>query len=257
MATTPKDPPPAIVPKDAPGTSVISWQEELAKLAVVTAETEKPSGNWVSFKSGVLTINDSVMKGNEVDCVVIHSIFENQLYKGRYDANNPSTPICFAFSETEDDLKPHPDSPEPQAESCDVCPNNVWGSDPDGGRGKACKNVRRLALVAASDLDAEKIPKADVVLAKLPVTSVRNWSTYASQIANVLKLPPLAVITKMNVEPDAKTQFQVNFALMDKITDGAIIQALLNKRKDTTPMIFAPYTKQVEVPAGAATPRKY
>jgi len=54
----------------------------------------------------------------------------------------------------------------------------------------------------------------------------------------------------MSVEPDAKTQFQVNFKLVDKIEDGAIIQALLNKRKDSTALVFAPYDKpQPQAPA--------
>jgi hypothetical protein len=225
------------------GTEVVDWQSQLASMAIETAAAEKPSGNWVSFKGGQLTINGTSMPKNQVDCVVLQSIFENQLYEDRYDPNNPQPPICYAMSETDDDLKPHADSAKPQAESCEVCPNNVWGSDPGGGKGKACKNVRRLAIISATDLDVDKLPSAEVALAKLPVTSVKNWSTYASQIANVLKLPPLAVISNMSVEPDPKTQFQVNFQLVDKITDGAVIQALLNKRKDSTPLIFAPYDK--------------
>ena|SRR5436190_1039353 len=250
-----KDPAPAIVPKDGPGTAVMNWQEELSKLAVATAEAEKPSGNWISFKGGFMTLNDMQMKNNEVNCVVVHSIFENQLYQDRYDPNNPATPICYALSEIEDDLRPHKDSPEPQSESCSTCSKNAWGSDPQGGKGKACKNVRRLALVSADDLTVDKLPKAEVAMAKMPVTSVRNWSTYASQLANVLKVPPLAVITNMSVAPDPKTQFQVNFQLVDKIADGAIIQALLNKRRVTTPLIFMPYT--ATVPAAPAQPRKY
>jgi len=237
------------------GTAVIDWQAELAKMAVKTAEAEKPSGNWVSFRGGQLTIGGNPMPKNQVDCVVIQSIFENQLYEDRFDPNNPQPPICYALSETDDDLKPHPESAKPQAATCAECPNNAWGSDPGGGKGKACKNVRRLAIVAASDLDVAKLPTAEVALAKLPVTSVKNWSTYASQIANVLKLPPLAVISSMSVEPDPKTQFQVNFALVDKITDGAVIQALLDKRRDSTPLVFSAYDKPQPKVEGAA--RKY
>jgi hypothetical protein len=145
------------------------------------------------------------------------------------------------LAEKDEDLKPHPDSEEPQTASCEVCTKNAWGSDPGGGKGKACKNVRRLAMVSANDL--EDLSKAEVAIAKLPVTSVKNWSTYANQISSVLKIPPLAVITQMSVEPNAQTQFQVHFELLDKITDGGQITALLNKRKDSNTMIFAPYTK--------------
>src|SRR5215831_959472 len=225
-------------------TAVVDYIAELNKLTVQTQEAEKPSGMWVSFKGGVLSIGGNPMKGNKTEAIIIHSVFENQLYEGKFDPNNPTTPVCYALSESDDDLKPHPDSLKPQATSCAECPNNAWGSDPGGGRGKACKNVRRLAMVSASDL--EDLGKAEVAIAKLPVTSVKNWSTYASQIANVLKLPPLAVITEMSVEPDAKTQFQVNFRLVDKISDGPKLQQLLSKRKDVTPLIFSGYDKPQE-----------
>ena len=230
-------------------TALASWQEELNKLAVETAEAEKPSGNWVSFKNGILSIGGNPMKNNKVEIAVLQSVFENQWYKERFDPNNPTAPHCYALSESDDDLKPHPDSAEPQSPTCDVCPKNEWGSDPAGGKGKACKNVRRLAMIHKADLSAEKVPKAEVAVAKLPVTSVRNWATYAHQIANVLKLPPLGVITEMQVEPDAKTQFQVNFSLVDRIEDGAVIQALLNRRRDIQSLIFAPYDKPTEAQA--------
>lgn len=231
----------------APGTAVVSWQEELAKMAVATAEAERPSGNWVSFKGGRLSIGGNPMKDDKVKAVVIESMFENQWYKERYDADNPQSPSCYAIDTIEDNLKPHADSEEPQAATCAECPKNVWGSDPGGGRGKACKNVRRLAMLSANDLGA--ISKAEVAMAKLPVTSVGNWSTYANQVASVLKLPPLAVITEMAVTPSSKTIFQVNFELVDKITDGAVIQQLLAKRKDVLPLLRTGYPKNVLTPA--------
>jgi hypothetical protein len=245
--------PPEIVQKS---TAVVDWKEQLSKLAVAVQEAEKPAGNWISFKSGILAIGGQPIKGNTVKLVIINSLFENQFYANKYDPNNQQPPVCYAFGETDDDLRPHPESAEIQNEKCEGCPRNEWGSDRDGGKGKACKNVRRLAMISATDLESpETVAKAEVALAKLPVTSVKNWSTYANQIANVLRVPPLAVITEMSVEPDAKTQFQVNFTLIDRIEDGAIIQALLNKRRDTIPLINAPYDKPT--PQQPAQPRKF
>jgi hypothetical protein len=240
------------VPAVKESTAVVSWQEELAKMAVATAEAEKPSGNWVSFKGGRLTIGGNPMKDDKVQCVVVNSVFENMWYKSKYDPDNPQSPSCYAIAEQEDDLKPHKDAEAPQAATCAECPKNAWGSDPSGGRGKACKNVRRLAMIASTDLQA--VPKAEVAVAKLPVTSVGNWSSYANQIASVLKLPPLAVITEMVVVPSNKTIFQVEFSLVDKITDGAVIQELLGKRKDTMDLMYAGYEKNntAERPAEAA-----
>ena len=242
------------VPAVPPKTEVVDWQAQLGALALATAEAEKPAGNWVSFQGGRLKIGGNPIKDDKVEMVVLYSIFENQLYaiknaKGeligqKYDPDNPASPVCFAFAEVDDELAPHPDSLWPQSKTCAECQWNAWGSDFDGGRGKACKNVRRLAIMSKTDLD--KVEKAEVALAKLPVTSVKNWSTYANQLANVLKLPPLAVVTEMSVVPNPKTQFQVEFQLVDKVGDGAVIQKLLARRKDIHPLIFAPYDKPVE-----------
>jgi hypothetical protein len=230
----------------APKTDVVDYMEQLRAMTIATQEAEKPKSNWVSFKGGQLTINDLRMKDDKAPVVVVQSIFENQLYRDRYDPNNIQPPICYAFGETDDDLRPHPESAEPQHETCKGCPKNEWGSDPGGGKGKACKNVRRLGLMSAADLaEPEKLPAAEVVLAKLPVTSVKNWSSYANQIANVLKVPPIAVITEISVVPDPKTQFQVNFALLDKINMD-LIPALLNRRKDIHQLIYSPYDKPTE-----------
>jgi hypothetical protein len=65
----------------------------------------------------------------------------------------------------------------------------------------------------------------------------------------VLKLPPLAVITEMSVQPDPKTQLQVNFELVDKVPQD-LLPALLAKRKDALPLLNAGYDAPAEAPAG-------
>ena len=238
-----------------PGTGVVDYMEQLRAMAIQTTEAEKPSSSWVSFKGGQLVINEQRMKGDKAPVVVIHSIFENQLYKNKYDPNNPEPPICYAFGETDEGLAPHPDSTSPQNVDCATCPKNEWGSDPAGGKGKACKNVRRLALMSSADLD--KVDKANIVLAKLPVTSVKNWSTYANQVANVLKVPPIAVITELSVVPDSRTMLQVEFQLVDKITDMNVIGQLLKRKQETNALIYQPYDKLVEKAATPEQARKY
>jgi hypothetical protein len=244
--------------QEAPGTALVAWQEELAKMAVATAEAEKPTGSFMSFKNGQLTIGGNKMKDNKAEIVVLHSIFENQMYAGKYDPNNQQPPICYALGETDDDLKPHPEAAEPQHTDCKTCPMNAWKSDPNGGKGKACKNTRRLVAMSAADLDSvESIQKADVVTAKIPVTSVKNWASYASQVSNVLHLPPLAVRTEISVRSDDDTILQVEFALVDKIANGDILQALLKKRGQTHEIAFSHYDKPTAAPAQPAGGKKY
>lgn len=222
-------------------TAVVSWEQQLTALTVATQEAEKPSGNWISFKGGVVSVNGEAAKNNKLHAVIVHNLFENQLYRNKFNPSKPESPMCFAFAEREEELKPHPDSEEPQAESCASCPKNQWGSNPEGGKGKACQNVRRLAMIPSDDLD--KIDKANVYLAKIPVMSKENWSVYASQLSNVFKMPPLAFITEVSARPDTRSMFQVEFAMIDKIKEPEKLQALLAKREAATPLIFSPYPK--------------
>lgn len=235
-------------------TGVDNWQDKLKALAVKTAEVEKPSGNWASFRSGIFTINGVRMKDNKVEAIMLHAAFENQFYKNKFDPNKYETPVCFALSEDGENMVPHKDSPEPQAATCDECSRAVWGTG-DNGKGKACKNVRRLAFMASTDLEGD-IAKAEVVLAKIPVTSAKNYSTYASQLSNVLHIAPLQAVTEMHVVPDAATQFQVNFGFIRRIEDEGQLRALLARREDIHPLIFAPYSKATALPEGVRDPSK-
>jgi hypothetical protein len=241
-----------------PGTEVVDYKAELAALAVATAEAEKPSGTWMSFKNGQLTVNDTVIKGNKVQVVPLYSLFENQLYVGKWNPNDIKPPVCYAFGETEEDMAPHKDVENPQHPTCKGCPKNEWKSDPDGGNGKACKNVRRIAFLHRDDLETpEKVAKAPVAMAKISVTNVKNWSTYANQVSAVLKKPPIQTICELSVEPDAKTQFKINFALMDVIADdNPVLGALLKRRRELVPLMYAPYAKSTESAAPAEN-KKY
>lgn len=58
-----------------------------------------------------------------------------------------------------------------EAMRCDRCPLNQWGSGKQG-RGKACKEMRRLLLIPAG----QNFP----ALLSLPPTSVANWDNYAT-----------------------------------------------------------------------------
>lgn len=50
--------------------------------------------------------------------------------------------------------------------SCDTCPLNQYGSDPRGGDGKACKNMRRLYLMVSGD--------PNCYLLTVPPTSIKD-----------------------------------------------------------------------------------
>ena len=81
----------------------------------------------------------------------------------------------------------------PAGQVCATCPYNQWGSDPKGGKGKACKDIFRVYTIQ----EGHAFP----VLLALPPTSIGNWRQYVQRITNKL-LPYYGVVTVAKLEKD-------------------------------------------------------
>lgn len=230
--------------------AVANWDDELAKFASAAAATEQTTGGkFLSIRGGVLSYGGAAVPGNAMNVIVLDHIMENQRYGSDYDSDNPASPVCYAFGRTAEEMAPHADCDEPQSEACAGCPLNAWGSA-EKGRGKGCKNIRRLALITEDGL--EDIEGAEIAFLKVPVTSVRNWSGHVQALAAQLKRPPFAVITEISVVPDPKTQFAVKFRVAEQIEDAEVLKALIDRRAAVADQIAFPYAKNAERPAPAA-----
>lgn len=224
------------------GTDITNYDEAWAAQAAqaATAEPVNDGGNFLSTRGGQLTFQEQPMPGNQVACIVIDSYRENTYYANRYDPDNPAPPTCYAFARDAEHMAPHPSMQvdlnyfRPQNAQCDGCPMNEWGSS-DTGRGKACQNRRRLAVLPAGfysprpgsrdfDLDlfedSAHFESADLGFLKLPVTSVGEWSKYVQQVAASVRRPPFGVVTRIYCEPDAKSQYKIKFEMIDVVPDN-------------------------------------
>ena len=229
-------------------TAVMNWEDQLAKYAAVASESEDLTGGaFLSLKAGRLAINGQQVAGNALDCIVVAHAYENAYYVGKYDPQNPNPPKCYAFGNgddkhAEDNMVPHANVAEPESDACATCPKNEWGSDPDGGRGKACKNTRRLALMPADIVNnPEKIVSGEQIYLKLPVTSVKTWGAYVHAVSAQDKRPPFAVVTTISTEPDAKSQFKVTLSRKSVITDQAAIGQLVKAHELALESVQFPY----------------
>ena len=136
------------------------------------------------------------------------------------------------------------------------------------GKGKACRNTRRLAMIAAGTLekgrftmfdDLEHFEKSALAYMKLPVTSVKGYATFVKQIAGSLKRPPFAVFTKVKVVDDDKTQFKVTFEPLAS-APNELIPVLKARHEEAKEAIEFPYiaTEEEEVvKPKAKAKRKY
>lgn len=223
------------------GSAAISkWEAELEKEAAdVAAKEQMPSGSFVSIRGGIMTIGGSPIKDNKVQVVIIDHVYENAMYDGDYDADNPQPPVCYAFGRDEAELKPHEKASEPQHDQCQGCEKNVFGSA-EKGKGKACKNTRRLALISADNINPGSIKDGELVYLKLPVTSTKGWAMYVKSLFAHYKRPPYAVITEVAVVPDQKSQFKVTFERVDGIPAN-LGPAIMARREKVKEEIMFPY----------------
>ena len=220
---------------------VVDYTKELEAAAVDAVAAAPPAGgDFLGTKGGVLTYKGSKVPGNELEVCILDFIQTNLYYVGKYDADNPQPPVCYAFGRDAKTMAPHKDCAEPQAKTCADCPHSAWGSA-DTGKGKACQNALRLALVPAAALDT--VADEDVAMLKVPVTSTKSFGTLVAQYSQTLKRPPFAMTTIIRGDAGALKQ-PFTFHPGSKI-DDKFIGEIMEKRK--TVIIDAPF------PAPSAT----
>lgn len=244
--------------------AVANWDARLAQHAEEAAATEQTSGGkFVSIRGGRLSYGGADVPGNKMSVIIVDHIMENHLYTEAYDSENPVSPACFAFGRREDEMSPHENSAEPQSSACKGCPMNEFGTA-EKGKGKACKNIRRLALIPEDGLN--DIENAEIAYLKVPVMSVKSWAGYVQSVANNLRRPPFGVVTEIGVVPDPKSQFRLTFTVGEAIEDPDVLEALLKRRDQVAKDITFPYQPFVapEAPArgvsktnGAKTSSKF
>lgn len=211
------------------------------------------AGTFLSIKGGVLRAGEDEMPGNQLACIIVDSAIENKFFDTRYVEGVSLPPKCYATSLEPDGMFPHVDMQkdltyfQPQhveagrVMGCEGCPMNEWGSA-DTGRGKACSNRYKLAMLPAGMYeknkqngqwelslfdDPEHYAKADQAMLSLPVTSGKAWGEYVRTLMSGHRRPPFGAVTRIYITSDPKTQFKVNFELIELLDDslaGAVIE---------------------------------
>ena len=188
--------------------------------------------------------------GNEFDGIILGTAMVNQYYEGDYDADNPTSPVCFAIAdlETAEDPQAVADAMAPPADlvtkmspSCGVCPMNAWGSGK--GRGKACKNGRRVTLVG---YPSANYLKTEGVRLSIPVTSVRKLADYTKRLAEQGR-PLLATATRFTLTPADRGGFEMDFEPVEPINDLKTLDALEARAKQGRESLLAPPSTEARV----------
>lgn len=231
------------------------WDEELARQAQIAMGMEESTstGAFFGLKGGILTFDKLPIANNKMAVVILDTLLENVYFKDEFDPDVMAAPTCFAHGRLEKELKPHQsvvDAKQAQAEQCQGCQWNEFGTA-DKGRGKACRNTRRLALIPAGTLDGndkftaytkpDQFASSVIGFMKLPVTSVKPYSAFVKQLAAVMHRPPHGIYTKISVIPDKDTQFRVTFDALGNVPDQ-IMEVVMKRHEEAGALIVSPYS---------------
>lgn len=178
-------------------TALKTIQDQIkAELANVRKTVAQPSGFRISTKGKVFTLPDGASSPGPLNVVVLDHRNIHQYFKGVYNPNKPEKPSCFASNKIIADLAPHPDATVPQAENCKDCAQNQWNSSPTGGKGKACKNTVRLAVVPP-DAEADTPP----FILEISPTGLKSWNMLVANL-ETMGLIPAQVCVEIAFNPN-------------------------------------------------------
>ena len=246
----------ATAPKNLP----VDWEKQMAAAAERAKASVATVGGaqFLSIRAGVLTFDGNAVKDNTIEAVPVEFIRENAFYEGDYDADNPSPPVCFAFSQTmgegEAEMAPHPDSPKPQSPDCKSCKWNQFGTA-DKGKGKACKNTFKLSLMHADYMKKpDAIANAPLVFLKVPPTSLGAYAGFVKKVANVLEKAFYQVVARIQVRPDPKKQVAVSFDVAAEVPKG-MMPAIFARHRESYALLAVPYQASGDAVARKPVPR--
>jgi hypothetical protein len=142
----------------------------------------------------------SIMPVQHLDVVLVDAgtRISKVYYKDGYNPQAPTRkpPDCWSA----DGITPDQGVNEKQSTYCRGCRHNVFGSNigPQGQKGKACSDNKRLAVVTMDDL-----PNTDFggpFMLRLPPGSFSNYTTYCSVMA-ARGYQPYTVVTRLMFDP--------------------------------------------------------
>ena len=129
-----------------------------------------------------------------IDMLVLNLQKAKSFYLEGYVEGSEDKPDCFS----NDGITPDTSIAEPQCSTCQLCPNNVWGTGRnekgEATKGKACSDVLRLAVVSPANLD-------DPYLLRVPPASLKYFAE-VSKFLSQRNIPINRAIIRIGFDVD-------------------------------------------------------
>lgn len=212
-----------------------------AEIAEMNKRVAAPTGDRIRYSGNKAFVAPDGTEGPELEVIVLDFLSTNLYYDSPYDSGNPRPPACFAIGQEPNNLVPSVNSPDKQAESCAKCPQNQFGSA-IVGKGKACKNTRLVAVVAAAGDE-----NSPIMIMSIPPTSLKTFDGYVSGAMRKYGLPPIGVVTKVTLDPNS-TYASPRFEAIRALENEELAAAVARRDEATSRLIAEPDVSQYEPP---------
>lgn len=185
-------------------------KEEAKGLPILSPRVDILHAGAVAFKFREAAEEDQIKKS--FSGILIHVDPQRAWWeKGLEEAGGGQMPDCFSRNL----VAPDKDCGKPQSDTCASCQYNAFGSDAKGGRGKGCKEMRRLFFLPEGKMDAHVMT--------VPPSSLKALKSYFTFLAEHKVSRPQMVITKFSVKQaenkDGTEYSELQLTMVKPITD--------------------------------------
>ena len=221
------------------------------KAAINTIGTS--GGSRLSFKGGTISLGGKVL-GSRVPIILLKVQQERTYYAGEYNPNVVAVPDCYSY----DMVAPHEKAANKQSDTCSGCRHAEWGSD-RRGKGKACREGLRAAMVNGYTLTSDDIVAAPMVTAGFSVLNSIDAKAYVGACTE--KFGTVAkVLTILGAQADPNRQI-LNTFTFDEELDKGLLPAVASRLEEAERVLAMPYpdldASKSPAPAATGKTRKF
>lgn len=227
--------------------NIVSIRDQLAAQVAAQAGKTEGGAKKVKFDTSTFTMPNGAMFQAPLRAVILDFNTQHNLYEKKFKKGEISPIICAALGDNPRAMVPYDSIAEPQNGECNGCwANEFKSADGGSGNGKACKQVRTMAIMV-EDANGVIDPKGSIFLMQTNVTANKVFDAFVKSVSSVFQLPPVGVSVSLGIDSSNPTW---NFVTYDNPTPMADedIAAFMARQAEARGML------EEEITVSAPTP---
>lgn len=194
LKKTPTSASTAVALKKPSAANIVSIQEALKNQVAELGNRIAPAtGNKIrATQDKHFILPDGTKTPGPLELVIVDFAAVHNFYEGAFNKDDIVPPGCFAVGIDPKKMFPAGNVPNKQADDCQTCPMNQWGSN---GQGKACSNGRLMAVLPP-DANAD----TPMWLLQASATAIKGFDGYVSGVARSFQSMPISVVTTVSFD---------------------------------------------------------